>query len=449
MSDMQMLTEAFRPYSIDDLFGQARAKKLIGSWLRTGRMPRTILISGETSAGKTTLARIMGRSRLCSAPDKGNACGECDACKSFDDETHPDYIEMNAASERGINDMRQLAQKVSIRPLLGKSKIIVLDEAHQITQPGWQAMLKTLEEPPAHVVFIILTTDPQKIKATILDRCSRVTLQGVTVEECTELLLKVSKEKGLGKAGLEKKHLVKIAKVSKGRPRKALHALEQVYTMVLDATDAGQTIDTAVVNTFIEQIAVTDVETLAAGVARSVLEGKTGGALGRAQDAWAESDQLLTLVTEIMRQAMFLSSSPKLMDRYYANVLPECKIFSFTGSDNDHHLEARRAVLDAYSCFTRLRIDTSNYTVPVSEVIGEAISRAALVCQVFLKEDRRDGSPVPKKKRRPEAAPAVAEAPKVAVASSEPAAIPKNGTSASKGKVKKKKKRTSAARLPE
>jgi DNA polymerase III gamma/tau subunit len=332
--------------------------------------------------------------------------------------------------------MRSLAQKVTIRPLSGKSKVVVLDEAHMITQPGWQAMLKPVEEPPPHVVFIILTTDPQKIKSTILDRCSRVTLQGISVEECTELLVKIAKDKGLGKAGLEKKHLTKIAKVSKGHTRKALHALEQVYTMVLDASDAGQTIDTAVVNTFIQQVAVTDVETLAAGVARSVLEGKTGGALKRAQDAWSEADPLLTHVTEIMRQAMFLSSNPKLMDRYFEDVLPECKIFQYTTPDNPLHIEARKVVLEAYACFTKIRIDTSNYTVPVAEVLGEAIARASLICQTFLKAQRK-----PKVK-------AVAS-PEAAEVESEPAEAPKNGTAkASSQTVRKKKRRVAGAKLP-
>lgn len=428
-----MLVEQFRPYRLDDIVGQDRAKRLIGSWLRTGRMPRSILISGETSAAKTTLARILARSMLCDEPDNGNCCGECKACKSFDDDTHPDYVEMNAAKDRGINDMRSLAQKVAIRPLLGKAKIIVLDEAHQITQPGWEAMLKTLEEPPPHVRYIVLTTEPKKIKQTILDRCSRVPLPSLTVDECVELLVKVSKKTGLGKAGLEKSHLKRIAKAAKGRPRKALHALEQVYTMVLDANDAGQTVSDSVVNTFIEDVAVTNVENLAGAIMRGILGGKPGGALKRSQDAWAEADELLSLLTEMMRQAMLLSTSPKLVDPYYED-LKEIDIFAFANPKSEHHLEMRKTILDAYACFVQCRVQTSGYSVPVHEVIGEPIARAALMCQNFMKST----------KGTVKKAPPPAEA--------EPAETPEasNGTEAKEGGkvLRRKNKRAPAARLP-
>jgi len=442
VSDTKMLTESYRPKTIDELFGQERAKRLVGSWLRTGRLPRSILIHGETSAGKTTLARIIGKAKLCDAPVKGNACGECKSCKAFDDETHPDYLEMNAAKDRGINDMRALSEKVSIRPLLGKAKIIVLDEAHMITDAGWQAMLKTLEEPPPHVIYMVLTTNPEKIKPTILGRCSKVALQGMTLEDCTALLVKVAKNTGLRKAGLEEKHLLKIAQTTGAHPRNALHALEQVYTLILDAEGVGQTIDSAVINGLIKDVAVTDVEALSGTIARGILEGKPGGALTRTADCWAEADTLLRKLTEIMRQAMLYSTSPKLMDSYYKDVVEGCSIFAYTEKGHPASLDARRTILDAYSCFTQLRIATANHAVPVNEVIGEAVARAALICQVFRKDNER-ASPAPTQRRQqpePEEEPERAE---------RPAKSKETREEDEDGKVlRHKKKQRSEARLP-
>ena len=394
--DGLMLTEAYRPYHLADIIGQDKTKKLVGSWLRTGRVPRSILVSGETSAGKTTSARIIGRAMLCVDPKSGQACGECRACKSFDTGNHPDYIEIDAASDRGIDAIRALTQRITMKPIFGKKKVVILDEAHQLTPQAWQAMLKTLEEPPLHVVFMILTTNPEKLPQTIIGRCSMVKLQAVSVEDCTELLVAVAQKKGLSKTGLQKEHLVRIAKVTSAHPRNALHALEQVYTMVLDAQQAGQTIDAAVVNSFIQQVSVADVETVAGAIIRGILDGKPGGALKRAEDVRAEADILLAKITEMMRQAMLLSTNPKLMDGYYKDVFDGVGLFAFTLPTHQAHIEARQVVLDSYACFTRLRIETSNHQVPVGEVIGEPIARASLLCQKFLKTFAPDDKKAPK-----------------------------------------------------
>lgn len=377
MSDTSMLTESYRPYKIDDIVGQEKAKKTIGSWVRTGRIPRSILIVGAFSAGKTTSARIIGRTVLCLDAKDGNACGECKGCKAFDNETHPDYIEIDAASDRGIDAMRTLTQRLAMMPLQGKRKVVVLDECHMITGPAFQALLKTLEEPPAHCVIMLVTTNPEKLPATIVSRCSKLQLMNVSVEDCTELLLRIAKDKGLTTKGISEKHLKKIAMVTGAHPRNALHALDQVYTMVLDADQAGQSVDAALVNGFIQQVAVSDVDSAALAITRSVLEGKPGGAMKRADDMRAEADVLLTKVNSFMRQAMLASVSAKLVDPYYAEHLGDLAILTMP--------DAKHTVLDAYEVFTRLRIECSNHTVPVAEVFDSAIARAALICQKFVK----------------------------------------------------------------
>lgn len=377
MSDTAMLTEAYRPYKLDDIIGQEKAKKTIGAWIRTGRIPRSILISGAFSAGKTTSARIIARSLLCAKPDGGSACGECKSCKSFDNDTHPDYVEVDAASDRGIDAMRTLTQRLAMLPLQGKKKVVVLDECHMVTTAAFQAMLKTLEEPPAHCVIMLVTTNPEKLPATIVSRCSKLQLMNVSVTECTELLLKIVKDKKLEGKGITEKHLEKIAMVTGAHPRNALHALDQIYTMVLDAAEANQTINAALVNGFIQQVAVSDVESAGLAIARSVLEGKPGGAMKRAEDMRAESDVLLSKISSFMRQAMLFSVNSKLMDPYYKEALADVVLIGMP--------DAKHVILDAYDVFTKLRIECSNHTVPVAEVLDAAIARAALICQKFLK----------------------------------------------------------------
>jgi DNA polymerase-3 subunit gamma/tau len=375
-----MMTEAYRPYKIADIIGQEKAKKTLGAWIRTGRIPRSILISGGFSAGKTTSARIIGRSLLCDKPDEGAACGSCTSCKAFDNDTHSDYIEVDAASDRGIDAMKSLTQRLCMMPLRGKRKVVVLDECHQITPAAFQAMLKTLEEPPEHCVIMLVTTNPEKLPATILSRCSKLTLVNVSVEECTELLLRIAKDKGLAEKGITEKHLKKIAVVTGAHPRNALHALDQVFTMVLDADQSGQEVDTALVNSFIAQVAVTDVDTAALAITKLVLDGKPGGAMKRAEDLRAEADILLTKTLSFMRQAMMFTVNPKLMDPYYKDYLVDIPILAIPGN--------RRAVLEAYETFVALRISCSNHLVPVGEVIDATIARAALICQEFLKANK-------------------------------------------------------------
>jgi DNA polymerase III subunit gamma/tau len=384
-----MFTEEFRPKSLNEVIGQKKAKDAVGSWFRTGRVPRAVLICGEYSAGKTTIARVVGRVMLCSGREEKDPtpCGKCRDCIAFGEEgKHPDYIEVNAASDRGIDAMKDLASKMRLMPLMGKKKILMLDEAHKITDAGWDAWLKPLEEPPAHVVIIIGTSEPTKVKETIKSRCSTVLLDPTPIETCAEILMAPCKKHGLLKMGITKDHLLKLAKAARGHPRNALHALDQVYTMLLDSQEQSQAIDAATVNGFVDQVVVTPVETAAAAIVKSILEGKPGGAMKRCEDLRAESDTLLSRLTELMRQAMYLSTSPKLMDPYYKGVFEGIPIF-------EHKDLAREPILDAFERFARLRIDCSNHTVPVAEVLDATVARAALIIQKFNK--KVGGSPAP------------------------------------------------------
>lgn len=375
MSKYVPLTEKYRPAVISDVIGQEEAKKTVGAWLRTGRIPSAIMITGQFSAGKTTLSRVIARVALCMNPSKGIPCRKCSGCELFDADNHQDYLEINAAKDRGIDFMKELADKLRLMPLYSNRKILMLDEAHQITDAAWKSWLKTLEEPPDHVMIIIATSQANKVPPEIASRCSRLPLAATTVEDCTEILWRVAQGEDDLKAAVTRESLARIARATHAHPRNALHALDQVYTMVIDAQESNGVLDTAIINGFIEQVAVSPVETAAVGIVSGILEGKPGGAMKRCEDYVAESDALLSHISRLMRQAMYYSVNTKLVDPHYRPVLEKLPVFAVDG--------ARHAVLAAYKVFKDLRIATSNHTVDVSEVLDAAVAEAGLLIQRF------------------------------------------------------------------
>ncbi len=383
-----MFTEQYRPYHLDEMIGQPRAVESVGAWLRTGRVPRAILISGEMSSGKTTSARIIARAVLCKKNQAGKACGECSSCKEFDHKSHSDYFEMNAASDRGIDAMRSMAERLPLMPLMGTKRVVVCDEAHMVTKPAFQAILKVLEEPPPHVVFMVVTAVPGAIDPMVISRLSPLKLQSVTVKDCTNLLLRISKDLKLETKGVTEEHLARIARVVHAHPRNALHVLDQVYTMVLDAENSSRDLDAAIVNGFINQVSNAGIEAIAAAVVRSVLEGKPASAMARAEDNRAEAEGLLTGILALSRQAMLLATSPKLMDPYYKEVLEGLPAFS-PAIEDPQALKAfkdqlKEPVLKVYETFVDLRMRTAQFGTPVAEVMDAFIARAAMVMKNFL-----------------------------------------------------------------
>lgn len=403
MTDTRMFTEIYRPYHLDEMVGQPRAVGIVGGWLRQNRIPRAVAITGEFSCGKTTTARIIARATLCHEPQAGKACGKCKSCVAFDKGTHPDFIEMNSAKDRGIDAMRDLSSKMKMLPLMGKRKIILLDEAHKITDAGWHAMLKDTEEPPAHVIIMIATAVPGAIDPMVMSRFSPLVLQAVSVEECTALLVRIAKDVKLSEHGLTKDHLTRISRVTHAHPRKALALLDQVYTMVLDAKESGQSsVDNALVNGFINQVSSAGVESVAAAIVRSILDGKPASAIARAIDNRSESDALLLFILRLMEQAFLYTTSPKLMDAYYKEALDGLTIFESP--------EAREPVLRAFECFKDLRNETGNHMVPVADVMTAYIGRAALTIQTFKKSQKTVEGAQPQAIKEPAATPKPAKA---------------------------------------
>ena len=219
----QALYRAYRPDSFRDIMGQEPITLTLKRQIETGRVAHAYLFSGSRGTGKTTTAKVFARSINCASPVDGNPCGECAACRALSHENNMDIIEIDAASNNGVDEIRDLREKVKYPPSAGKYKVYIIDEVHMLSSGAFNALLKTLEEPPHHAVFILATTEPQKLPATILSRCQRFDFHRIPVDVIIERMMTVLG--GVGRTATEEA-LAEIARAAEGGMRDALSILD-------------------------------------------------------------------------------------------------------------------------------------------------------------------------------------------------------------------------------
>jgi DNA polymerase-3 subunit gamma/tau len=193
---MPSLSQIHRPKSFVDVTGQAHVTETLRKEVATGKLGHAFLFCGPRGVGKTTSARIFAKALNCETPKDGEPCNACNACVAANEGKQLDLIEMDAATHNGVDDMREMIEHVRFSPLGGKRKVYVLDEAHMLTGPAWNALLKTLEEPPAYAFFIFATTEWHKIPATIISRCQRFEFKRIPEEELAERVKYLVKKEG-------------------------------------------------------------------------------------------------------------------------------------------------------------------------------------------------------------------------------------------------------------
>ena len=172
-----VLARKYRPKDFESIVGQDHVVRALTHALESGRLHHAYLFTGTRGIGKTTLSRILAKSLNCEKGITASPCGTCEACRAIDSDRFVDYVEMDAASNRGIADMLQILEQAVYAPTAARFKVYMIDEVHMLTQQAFNAMLKTLEEPPEYVKFILATTDPQKIPVTVLSRCLQFNLK--------------------------------------------------------------------------------------------------------------------------------------------------------------------------------------------------------------------------------------------------------------------------------
>lgn len=233
----QALYRKWRSQTFDQVVGQEHVIQTLRNALRDNRVAHAYLFAGPRGTGKTSIARILAKALNCTAPEAERPCDQCPTCVAISEGRMLDLIEIDAASNNSVDDIRDLRDKVGFRPSEGRYKVYVIDEVHMLSNSAFNALLKTLEEPPPHARFMLATTEPHKIPATVLSRCQRFDLRRIAVPEIVGHLAHIAKEEGFG---AEEEALVAIARSAQGCMRDAVSLLDQMLSYGNDTVTFAQ-----------------------------------------------------------------------------------------------------------------------------------------------------------------------------------------------------------------
>ena len=238
-----VLARKYRPKNFSERVGQSHVVQALSNALGTQRLHHADLFTGTRGVGKTTVSRILAKSLNCTGPDgqgdiTATPCGVCQACMDIDSGRFVDYTELDAASNRGVDEIAQLLEQAVYKPVIGRFKVFMIDEVHMLTNTAFNAMLKTLEEPPAYLKFVLATTDPQKVPATVLSRCLQFNLRPMAPETILEHLVQVLAAESVP---AEPQALRLLARAARGSMRDALSLTDQAI-----AFGSGSLVETGV-----------------------------------------------------------------------------------------------------------------------------------------------------------------------------------------------------------
>jgi len=230
MPEYQSLYRKYRSQTFGDLVGQEAASRALQGAIIGARVSHAYLFSGSRGTGKTSAARLLAKALNCSGRPRDSAepCNQCQSCVEMTSGSALDLIEIDAASNRGIDEIRDLREKVNLAPALGPFKVYIIDEAHMLTEPAFNALLKTLEEPPAHVVFVLCTTDAQKIPLTVIGRCQQFVFRRHSEEQITSRLTHIALSE---KVQVDAEAMQLIARTAQGSMRDAVGLLDQLVPL--------------------------------------------------------------------------------------------------------------------------------------------------------------------------------------------------------------------------
>ncbi|WP_099224011.1 DNA polymerase III subunit gamma/tau [Listeria costaricensis] len=267
----QALYRVFRPQSFEDVVGQSHVTKTLQNAITQNKTSHAYLFSGPRGTGKTSAAKIFAKAINCEHSTNGEPCNECEICQGITDGSIPDVLEIDAASNNGVEEIRDIREKVKYAPTVAKYKVYIIDEVHMLSTGAFNALLKTLEEPPKHVIFILATTEPHKLPLTIISRVQRFDFKRITTQDIIGRMAYILDEE---KIAYDEKALMIVARAAEGGMRDALSLLDQVISYgseevtIADALEitgsVAQNLLTSLVDSVMTQDAAKALETLSA-----------------------------------------------------------------------------------------------------------------------------------------------------------------------------------------
>lgn len=294
------LYRKFRPQNFEDVKGQEHIVTTLKNQIKADRIGHAYLFCGTRGTGKTTIAKILAKAVNCEHPIDGSPCNECAACRAINEGASMNMIEIDAASNNGVDNIREIREEVAYRPTQGKYKVYIIDEVHMLSTGAFNALLKTLEEPPSYVIFILATTEAHKIPITILSRCQRYDFRRITADTIAARLMELMEKEG---NDVEEKAIRYIAKVADGSMRDALSLLDQCIAFYLGETLTYEKV--------LENLGAVDTEVFS-GLLRKILSQDTAGAIKNLEDIIIQGREMSQFVTDFiwyLRNLLLIATS--------------------------------------------------------------------------------------------------------------------------------------------
>lgn len=301
----QALYRKFRPQEFEDVKGQDHIVTTLKNQIKADRIGHAYLFCGTRGTGKTTVAKIFAKAVNCENPEDGSPCGKCPTCQAIAEGSSMNVVELDAASNNGVDDVRQIRDEVEYRPTMGKYKVFIIDEVHMLSKAAFNALLKTLEEPPTYVLFILATTERHMIPATIMSRCQKYDFHRISIDTIAGRLTDLMDQENIQ---VDPKAIRYVAKAGDGSMRDALSLLDQCIAFHLG--------EALTYDNVLEVLGAVDTEVFS-NLLRQIINKNITGAIGVLDDLVNEGRELGQLVTDFtwyMRNLMLIQSADDMED---------------------------------------------------------------------------------------------------------------------------------------